>query len=852
MNNQADTIVEAKISPDQLVFSDPRLEFSATLRFLWSLITYSFYGVFIAGTVLAVVADIEWLRWFGILCALWLADRAVHINTPLHDITKLRVEKISGVNVSEFLLPKSFRIVVRALDRTGIAGGNFYLHLMKALVGDAGIRGALWRLEISPEEFEHKIDEEIAKYKKQDSQHSHPEMLARIGSLVKMAFIEACIDGNRYIAPNDLFAALGTVDDAAVRRVFYLFSLDMADLQKALIFSRYRQRFVWMRVVPATLGGFTRKSSRHRIMNRAWTARPTPTLDMYSDDLTDLAREQRVGFLIGHAQEYDTIVNVLSRGAKQNVMLVGEPGSGKETIISHLAFNIVTDKVPAPLFDKRLVSLSIGELVSGAGPEDISSRVNTVVSELIVAKNIILYIPDIHSLFKTSGEGFMNAANLMLPAIAGDAFQVIGSTYPREMKAEIEPNTDFLSAFETVRIEEISEDDAIKLLIYASIIMERQYKVVISFEAIKMAVSIAHKYFKQKLLPSSAEDLLKEALADATHRGEKMLTDELVIAVAERKINIPIHKATKEESEKLLNLEDTIHKNLIDQEPAVSAVARALRQYRSGLARSGGPIATFLFVGPTGVGKTELAKILATTQFGSEQMLLRFDMSEYQDKQSIFRFIGTPDGKMSGTLTEAVIQKPYSLILLDEFEKAHPDVLNLFLQVFDDGRITDNVGRVVDFHNTIVIATSNANSDLIKDAIEAGRTIEDIKDEFKKKLTTHFRPELLNRFSDVIIFKNLSVEDTIAIARMQIKKLAKALWDDQGIALDIDDTVVQYLARIGYDPVFGARPLRTVINDRIKSQLAEMILRSEVRQGSHLRVTLEGEDVRFVVVTEEE
>lgn len=835
------------IVPEQLIFSDPRLEFSSGLRFLWGLITYSFYGFFIVGTILAVMSDIEWLRWLGILCVLWFVDRVVYSNTPPHAISQLRSGKAEGVNVAQFVLPKTFRIIVHALDKTEIAGGNFYLHIMKALVHDAGIRGTLWRLEISPEEFEHKIDEEIAKYEKQDRRYSHDELLAHIGLLTKKAFIGAYAGGNRFVAPSDLFAALGASDDSAIRRVWYLFSLDAGDLQRALIFSQYRQRFLWERVIPMVLGGFVRKGPRHRVMNRAWTARPTPTLDMYSDDLTDLAREQRVGFLVGHRNEYDAMVGVLSRGTKQNVMLVGEPGSGKETIISHLAFNIIKDTVPEALFDKRLVSLSIGELVSGAGPEEISGRVSAVVSELIAAKNIILYIPDIHNLFKTAAEGFMNVATMMLPAIAGDAFQVIGATYPKEMKVAIEPHSDFLGAFETVRVEELSEDDAITLLTYASIIMERQYGVLISFEAIKAAVSIAHKYFKQKLLPASAEDLLREAFADATHRGEKMLTDEIVIAIAERKVNIPLHKATKDEAEKLLNLEDAIHAHLVDQVPAVGAVASALRQYRSGLARSGGPIATFLFVGPTGVGKTELAKILAATQFGSEQLLLRFDMSEYQDKQSIFRFIGTPDGKMSGALTEAVIQKPYSLLLLDEFEKAHPDVLNLFLQVFDDGRITDNVGRVVDFHNTIVIATSNANSDFIKDAIEAGRTIEDIKDEFKKKLTAYFRPELLNRFSDVIMFKNLSVDDTIAIARMQIKKLAKTLNEDQGITLVIDDAVVQHLAHIGYDPAFGARPLRTVINDRIKSKLAEMILRNEVRQGSHLRLTLEGEEVQFVV-----
>ena len=841
--------MKTTITTEQLSFSDPRLEFSTSLRLLWGLVTYSFYAVFTVGTVLAVLSDIEWLRWFGILCALGLIDRTLHINTPLHSITDLKPEAIEGINAAEYLLPKSFRALAHALDKTSIAGGNFYLHLMKVLVRDAGIRGALWRLEISPEEFEHKIDEEIEKYRKANP-YTRQELLVRIHALAKIAFLDAYANGDRYVALNDLFAGLSSVDDAAVRRVLYLFSLNTEDLQKALIFSRYRQRFSWLSTIPSTLGGFARTGARHRIMNRAWTARPTPTLDRFSDDLTDLAREQRIGFLIGHQQEYDTIVNVLSRATKQNVLLVGEPGSGKESIISHLAFNIVKDKVPDPLFDKRLVSLSIGELVSGAGPEEISQRVSAVVSEIVAAKNIILYIPDIHNLFKTNGEGFMDVATLMLPAIASDAFQVIGSTYGKEMKTEIESHTDFLNAFEPVRIEEISEDDAIRLLIYSGIILERQYKVVISFEAIKAAVSIAHKYFKQKLLPASAEDLLKEALADATQRGEKLLTDELVVAVAERKVNVPIHRATKEEAEKLLNLEEVIHKDLIDQEQAVTAVSRALRQYRSGLARSSGPIATFLFVGPTGVGKTELAKILAKTQFGSDQMMLRFDMSEYQDKQSIFRFIGTPDGKMSGTLTESVIQKPYSLILLDEFEKAHPDVLNLFLQVFDDGRITDNVGRVVDFQNTIVIATSNANSEFIKESVEAGKTIEDIKDKFKKKLTGYFRPELLNRFSDVIIFKNLSVDDTVAIARMQLQKMAKTLEEEQGIALDIDDAVVRYLANIGYDPMFGARPLRTVISDRIKSQLAEMILRNELRKGSHLRLTLEGEEVRFI--TQEE
>ncbi len=244
---------------------------------------------------------------------------------------------------------------------------------------------------------------------------------------------------------------------------------------------------------------------------------------------------------------------------------------------------------------------------------------------------------------------------------------------------------------------------------------------------------MAHKYFRQKLLPASAEDLLKETLADASQKRNKILRADDVIAIAERKTNIPIHQTTKKEAEKLLNLENIIHQRLIDQEEAVKLVSSSLREYRVGLSRKGGPIAAFLFVGPTGVGKTELSKILTKVQFGSENMMLRFDMSEFQDKQSIFRFIGSPDGKMAGILTEMIIQKPYCLILLDEFEKAHPDILNLFLQVFDDGRLTDNLGRVVDFTNTIIIATSNAHSDFIKGHIEAHTPIEIITEELKKK-----------------------------------------------------------------------------------------------------------------------
>lgn len=838
--------MDKKIDLNKIIFCDPRFGFSPWARFFWHFISYAAYVFLAIGTVVFIFSDVEQLRWVGFLSALFLMNRAFLFNKAKHSIVELNSTPIEGANAADFLSPRSFKILEWAMDRAESVGGNFYINLLKALSRRKEIRGALWRLEVSPEEFEQKVDEEI---KKAESQlEGRAEIEEKAEELAKISFLKAYLGQASFVEPSDIFSALGEIKNEAVRKIFYLFSINSDDLSKALIFSRFRTRHNWLKKIPKTVGGFAHKpfGIRHRVMNRAWTAKPTPVLDAFSDDLTDLAREREIGFLIGHEREHREVVNILSKPTRPNVLLVGEPGSGKETIVDRIAYEIIKDKVPEPLFDKRVVSLQIGRLISGADQKEIAQRVNKIIEEIISAKNIILYIPDIHNLVRTSGEGYMSAADLMLSVFRSDAIQVMGATYPKELKVNLEPRSDFLNAFEVVRVEEISEDEAITILTYESVILEARYKIIVSFEAVKQAVILAHKYFRQKLLPASAEDLLKEALGEASQRGDEVLNADHVILVSERKVNVPIHKATKEEAKSLLNLEDTIHQNLIDQEEAVKAVAMALREYRSGLSRQGGPIAAFLFVGPTGVGKTELAKILAKTQFGSEGAMVRFDMSEYQDRQNINRFIGSPDGKISGSLTEAIIQKPYSLVLLDEFEKAHADVLNIFLQVFDDGRLTDNLGRTVDFQNTIIIATSNAESHYIKEQIEAGKKIAEIKDEFKKKLGSYFRPELLNRFSDVIIFKNLSEEDILAIAKLQLKKLSQLAGDNQGIDLQFDDAVVKKIAKIGYDPVFGARPLRGAISENIKNVLAEKILKEEIRKGDAVKVSLEGEEIKFL------
>lgn len=818
-------------------------------RFLVRLIFYSTYVILIAADITFLLSDVPAIFWSGVLLLLFLLDRVKHLGQAEKSIQHIRGKK---VNLTLFLTPASFNILEYAFERALWAGGNFYLFLIKRLSEKKDIQEGLLRMDANPEELEHKIDEylqsslAVQKYSG-DKKEIKQRLLVEVEKMVRLAFEQAVLVGDHFIDPKDLFAALSHAKSDAVTKLFQLFDINAGDLQNALIFSRFRGAFWKLRRLPATLGGFAHKRYfiRHRVMNRAWSARPTPILDKFSEDLTDFARLKKAGFLIGHEEEYDRMVDVLSRPTKPNVLLIGEPGSGKEVLVAHLAFRIVKDDVPEELFDKRLVMLKIGSLVAGAESGELQARVKKIVEEIIQAGNIILYIPDVHNLAKTSGKLNLSAADVLLPAISGSDFSVIGASYPKEFKQIIELQTDFAKAFDIIRVEEVSEIEAMKILVYQSIILERQYRIMISFGAIKQAVLLAHKYFRDQLLPASAEELLKETLSDAKGRDDKYLTADDVTDIAQRRVNIPLRQAGNSEAEKLLNLEELIHRRLVDQEEAVKAVARALREYRSGLTRKGGPIASFLFVGPTGVGKTELSKILTSLQFGSEEAMVRLDMSEYQDKQSTFRLIGSPDQQVGGALTESILKKPYSLILLDEFEKAHPDILNLFLQVFDDGRLTDNTGKIVDFQNTIIIATSNAHSEFVKMEIEKNRPMKDIAEDLKKKLTSSFRPELINRFSGIIVFKNLSPADIQAIARIQLDILARDLKESQGIDLQFDEAVIQKIAEWGYDPVFGARPLRGVISEKVRSILAEKILKREISRGSAIMLFLEGEELGF-------
>lgn len=821
----------------QIYFKDEYYKLSSFGRFSSKIFSATFIALISIGAFVFIFSDSENLRFAGFFLALFTADRLIYSGRSRKSLKKLPPK--GELNIADYISPKANAIIANSFKRALLGGKDLSVEITSMVLGAKETNEALRRMSVNPEEVKERarsLSYSINPNEKMDA------IEKRLNATLLGAFNAALKGGETSITPLDLLVAQGAVGSDPIIKFFRLFDINPDDLEKALVFGRLSKE----RIVPS-LSFFARRmpTTRIRVVNRAWTSRPTPTLDMFGSDITDMAISGISGFLIGHAKEYDRLEDILSRPTKPNVILVGEPGTGKETIIGHLAYRIIKDQVPPPLFDKRLVALDISSISSGADQAELQERINRVIQEIKAAGNIILYVPEIHNLSRTSGKMHLSAANILLPFISGDDFPTVGTTYPREYRQYIENDSAFSGIFEQIQVEEISESEAEEFLSYDSVVLEREWKIEISFLAIKKAVLIAKKYFHKKPLPSSAEEILKEALSEARRKGDKVLDADDIIRTAEKRINVPIHQAGPAEAQSLLNLEKTIHEKMVDQEEAVSAVARSLREYRSGLSRQGGPIASYLFVGPTGVGKTELAKTLAEIQFGSEEMMVRLDMSEYQDIESVSKLTGSSDGRIYGALTEAVSDKPYSLVLLDEFEKANKDVLNLFLQVLDDGRLTDGLGRKTDFQNTIIIATSNAHSNFIKESLDGGKDISLIAETLKKKLTEYFRPELLNRFSDVIVFKTLSIPDVEKIASIQLKSLSKTLADNQGITITFDPKAVRALARDGYDPTFGARPLRGAISKSIKDVLSSKILLGEVKRGDHINVSFNDEKFTF-------
>lgn len=623
-----------------------------------------------------------------------------------------------------------------------------------------------------------------------------------------------------------------------LQRIFAIFGIHLEDVRGAAHWLEKEIRdahppHIWSHYYTLNLYGG---------LNRGWTARPTKILDEYSLDFTKLAQEKRLPRVIGRGEVVENIFRIISRSDRENVMLLGDQGCGKTTLIGGLAQQIIRGNAPETLRYKRIIALDTAKLIAGTKTMgELGERIINIINEIIASGNIILFIDQIEELLR-GDEANAIVLSALEPHLSTDEFNAIAATSPDNYKLYIEPRESFANIFQNVEVPETSKEDAVQILFDFAERFEKEHKVVITYKALVAAVDLSARYIHDRVLPEKAISILDEAATMVASRLIKVVTAEDVAAIIVLKTHIPVTTVSEEESKKLLNLEEKLHDRVVDQEEAVKAVADALRRARVGLKSEKRPIGSLLFLGPTGVGKTELSKALADVYFGSEDAVVRLDMSEYQTKDSVDKLIGAPPGspnaQIGGYLTEAVRRKSFTLVLLDEIEKAHPDIFNIFLQVMEDGRLTDNLGRTIDFSNTIIIATSNASGQLIQDQIKTGVTMDVLKQKVFDDLRTTFRPEFLNRFDGIMVFKPLTEEQVKEIAKMMIKKIQKNL-AVKDINLVIKDELVNEFAKRGFDPSLGARPLRRLIQDTLESRIATEMLSGNIKKGATVEFGME-------------
>lgn len=650
-----------------------------------------------------------------------------------------------------------------------------------------------------------------------------------INTIAKKAYELGKLCGSLYLGPRHFFVAiLGEIPniDATLAKL----ELTIRDFEQALVYLE-KKKNTWRRVYLWD-GDFTVHHLKG--INRGWLGVPTPTLDIVAEDLTKTAA--RVGFadFIGNAALLEQIVSILSQSGNKNVILVGPPGSGKTALVRFLAKQIVTGDAPESLATKRLVVLEPTRLLSGIRTEgELADRVKTIFEEVEVAGNVIIAVEEIQTLGEGEAGSSLNLYSLMLPYLESERFQFIATTEIENYNRTLEKNGALARLFIKIEVPPATADDTLKILEDKAIEAERKDKVKVSFIAIKTVVALSQKLIHDRVLPDSAISILNEAYTESIN---KWVTKDVIRRVISQRVKVPLMEVGSADKNRLLNLEAVIHERMIDQEQAVKAVANVLRRSATGLREENRPIGTFLFVGPTGVGKTELAKTLSEVYFKSSGAYIRFDMSEYQSSESVNRLIG--DSREEGQLTEAIRQRPYALLLLDEFEKADPKILTLFLQVLEDGRLTDNSGRTVDFTNTIIIATSNAASITIAQGLSSGKSLIEIDKIVNDELLKVFKPELVNRFDDVVLFKPLSQEDLQKIVTIKLIALQKQM-KEKGYLVEFSPELIGEFAKKGFDPVMGARPMRRLLQDTLEAKLSRLILENKLVKGQIFKAGVE-------------
>ena len=571
-------------------------------------------------------------------------------------------------------------------------------------------------------------------------------------------------------------------------------------------------------------------------------------LAQYGRDLTRCAENDELDPVIGRDTEITRLIQILIRRTKNNPVLIGEPGVGKSAVVEGLAQRIVAGNVPDMLMGKRVVSLDIGSMVAGSKYRgEFEERLKNVLSEIQKAGDVLLFIDEMHTIVGAgSAEGSLDAANILKPALARGELQCIGATTLDEYRKHIEKDAALERRFQPVHVGEPTTEETLAILHGLRERYEKHHQLHITDEALEAAVTLSDRYIADRYLPDKAIDLMDEACSRVRIQAYTAPPD--VAAIVSGWTGIPVTKMTQSEKERLLHLEDVLHARVIGQDEAISAISRAIRRARAGLKDPKRPIGSFIFLGPTGVGKTELCRALGEAMFGDESAVIRVDMSEYMEKHTTSRLVGSPPGYVGyeegGQLTEAVRRKPYSVVLLDEVEKAHPDVFNILLQILEDGRLTDNTGRTVSFKNTIIVMTSNAGAHDIGEGRAMGfgsKALADatnynaMKDAVMKAVKDVFRPEFINRVDELIVFHPLTEVEIRAIAGMMLGQVASRL-KERAIALTWDDEVVEKLAREGYDVKFGARPLRRLIQRTVEDTLSEELLGGKIALGDRVRL----------------
>jgi len=697
------------------------------------------------------------------------------------------------------------------------------IHLFFCLLKDSGAAAIFSRLNVDSSKL-------IAKLKNQLLAEPAGEVKAELSPEVKEIFLESHINalksGQKKVAPiNFILPSLSR--DKNLSEILYDLEIDRDKINNVI---------QWFLINDRLMENYHlyRRASRFKpgnAMDRAYTAVATPVLNHFAYDLTLAAKWGRLELCVGREDTVKEVFQSLESG-QNGVLLCGPAGVGKNMIIGQIARQMVEEDVPRMLKDKRLVELDVSRLLSGAAPAEAEQRLLVIIDEVARAGNIVLYINNIENLMGiTAGaEESLELSEVLTNALDRHNLICLASATEDNYVKYIE-NRPLGAALAKIAVAEPDSNQAIQMLESKIGFYEAKFKIYFTYSAIAKAVELSDKYIHDKYLPAKAVDIL-EAIAVKVSRDKglnSVVSEEDVAAVVSQKTKIPLTKITAKESEALLNLEAKIHGRMIDQVEAVEMVAASLRRARTELREQKRPIASFLFLGPTGVGKTELAKTVAEVYFGDEDYMVRLDMSEYQRQESLEKMIGSPDG-VSGYLTEAVRQAPFSLILLDEFEKAHPDILNLFLQVMDDGRLTDGTGRTIDFTNCIIIATSNIGAVYIQDQIKAGTVIEQIKLSLvNDQLNKYLKPELINRFDGVVVFKPLALAEVEKITGLMLNKVRRLL-EAKGIGLVCEEAGIKKLAALGFDPKFGARPLRRVIQEKIENEIANIILADGIKR----------------------